>query len=78
MVSEALEEGMITLGTIEAGSSATILPPQQLFCTGDVKRLAHLLSETPRRTDYKRDIGVWSASSGADALLAEISRLIHA
>ncbi len=48
VVSEALTEGMKVLGTVDAGSSATILPPTHLFKAGDVKRLKVLLqSEIP-------------------------------
>ena len=35
VVSEALEEGMEVLGTYEAGSSATVLPQENLFHAGD-------------------------------------------
>ncbi len=64
VVSEALEEGMKVLGTVEAGSSATILPPTNLFKSGDVKRLSELL----RGEISQVDIGVWTAENAARVL----------
>ena len=43
-VNEALEEGMMVLGTYEAGASAALLPPEQLFHAGDWKALAKALA----------------------------------
>ena len=42
-VNEALEEGMMVLGTYEAGASAALLPPEHLFHAGDWKTLAKML-----------------------------------
>ena len=64
VVSEALEEGMKVLGTVEAGSSATILPPTHLFKAGDVKRLIGLLSQEIEQIS----IGEWSAKNAANTL----------
>ena len=45
VVPEALEEGMLVLGTYEAGASAALLPQENLFHSGDWKGLAKKLSE---------------------------------
>ena len=68
VVSEALEEGMKVLGTIEAGASATILPPSHLFKSGDVNRLKQLLSvPLPRINGYEE----WLSES-LDAKVADV------
>lgn len=43
VVSEALEEGMQVLATIESGSGATMLSSRNLFQCGDIEKLASLL-----------------------------------
>ncbi len=65
VVSEALEEGMKVLGTIEAGATATILPLGNLFKAGDVKRLRELLGTEIRDVG----IGCWTAEYAARTLL---------
>ena len=45
VVPEALEEGMLVLGTYEAGASAALLPEDNLFHCGDWKELAKKLSD---------------------------------
>ncbi len=65
VVSEALEEGVKVLGTIDAGSTATILPPSNLFKAGDVKRLRELLQSEISAVDFTN----WTAESAAKALL---------
>ncbi len=65
VVSEALEEGMKVLGTIEAGATATILPPSNLFKAGDVKQLGHLLQG--EISDVR--IGEWTAEYAAKWLV---------
>lgn len=67
VVSEALEEGMVVVGTAEAGASATMLPPERLYPAGDVaalRRILETLWPEPGR------IGTWTAENAADALLA--------
>ncbi len=66
VVSEALEEGLKVLGTIEAGATATILPPTNLFKAGDVLRLRMLLA------DEISDIGIgcWTADYAAKVFTA--------
>ncbi len=71
VVSEALEEGMRVLGTIDAGSTATILPSSHLFKSGDVKRLAQLL----RGEIAPLGIGVWRAENAAQAFLALVQEM---
>ena len=71
VVSEALEEGMRVLGTFEAGASATMLPRERLFRSGDWRRLAELLSacrEDSCEGGAAPGIGAWSASFAAEAL----------
>ena len=68
VVSEALEEGMVVLGTFEAGSSATVLPTSRLFHAGDWRRLARLL-DACRVGGIAPGIGAWSAASAAEAFV---------
>lgn len=68
VVSEALEEGMRVVGTYEAGASATILPPTNLYHAGDWRQLARILS---RKIPHV-DIGRWTAKSAAGRLVAEM------
>lgn len=71
VVNEALEEGMIVLGTRQAGACATILNEKFLFDEGDVYALSRLLEKA--RTEFVAGgIGAWSASSGAARLLKEV------
>ena len=71
VVSEALEEGMRVLATVESGAGATLLPPSNLFRAGDVETLAQKLraSIPPVR------IGDWTAESAAQALLDLVAEL---
>lgn len=43
-LSEAMEEGMVSFGTREAGASAALLPPSRQFRCGDAEALARLLA----------------------------------
>lgn len=65
VVSEALEEGMRVLATVESGAGATLLPPSHLFEAGDVRRLSALLREAIAPVP----IGPWTAEGAAEALL---------
>ena len=65
VVSEALEEGMAVLATVESGAGATVLPPENLFSAGDVQALAEKLS----RPISACGIGHWNVSAAADALV---------
>ena len=69
VVSEALEEGMKVIGTYEAGSSATILPEENLFHAGDWKALKTMLENGVADVG----IGKWTASYAAQALISHIS-----
>ena len=64
VLNEALEEGMAVLASLESGSGATILPPEQLFHAGDAKELRENLSSPIPRPG----IGEWSVSKAADYL----------
>lgn len=72
-LSEALEEGMVGIGTYEAGSSATMLPDSCLFHAGDWRRLARLLMECAHLQSEGKlrgsGIGDWSAEKAAERLL---------
>lgn len=65
VVNEALEEGMLVLGTYEAGSSATILPSGNLFHAGDWRTLREKL-ESPIPAV---DIGCWTVDNAANQLV---------
>ena len=65
VVNEALEEGMKVIGTYEAGSSATILPEENLYHAGDWKRLQSLIERGV--ADVR--IGKWTAAYAAQAVL---------
>ena len=69
VVSEALEEGMLTLGTHEAGSSATILPESHLFHAGDWRALAELLRKAADGELKPTGIGEWTAKKAAELLV---------
>ena len=73
VVSEALEEDMEVFGTREAGSTATILPKENLFAAGDDSALATLLVRFA--TDGARHchgIGDWTADFAAEAFVKEV------
>lgn len=70
VVSEALEEEMQVFASIESGSGATILPPENLFPAQDVKRLRQLLNaDIPRP-----NIGLWTAEYAARYLIDFINQ----
>ena len=74
VVSEALEEGMQVLGSYEAGATATILPRENLFHSGDWQRLASLLEAEKRGELPRAKIGEWTAAHAADRLLAALTQ----
>jgi len=75
VVSEALEEGMIVLGSRQAGASATVLPQTHLFDCGDLRRVATLLGQVLAGRLHRVSIGAWSASAAAERLDAFCSTL---
>ena len=68
VVSEALEEGMNVIGTYEAGASATILPNERLFHSGDCKALVAIIENERKGTLPSCTIGNWTAEKAADML----------
>ena len=66
VVNEALEEGMLVLGTYEAGASRAILPEVNLFHSGNWRSLATLLANPIQPCK----IGEWSVRSAAEKLIA--------
>ena len=75
VLNEALEEGMIVLGTVDAGSSATILDDKYKFHAGDWRRLwamlwqmVHARSE-PDTAQISRLSDTWSAANAAKTLI---------
>ena len=71
-LNEALEEGMVTLGTCEAGASAAMLPKSHQFCAGDWKALAKLLMRAAKGELGPTGIGEWTAEYAAEKLLAMV------
>lgn len=73
-LNEALEEGMIGLGTHEAGASAALLPEAQRFHAGDVAALARLLEKAYagelRPTGMPVD---YTAAGAAERLMAYVA-----
>ena len=69
VVSEALEEGMDVIGTFEAGASATLLPKERLFHSGDWRTLAALIVKEMKGELPPCGIGEWTAKLGAKRLL---------
>lgn len=65
VVNEALEEGMIVLGTYEAGAPITMLPPEALFHAGDVEGLKKKLKRLPQG----KGIGDWALQKMAHAFI---------
>lgn len=71
VVSEALEEGMRVLATVDSGAGATLLPPSHLFKAGEVKRLSMLLCNDIAPVS----IGPWTAKNAAEALLKLVEEM---
>ena len=71
-LNEAIEEGMKTIGTYEAGSSVTILPESNLYHAGDWRRLKQLLEDGHLE---KVEIGEWSPDRGAGKLMESMNNL---
>lgn len=67
VVSEALEEGMAVVGTVEAGASATMLLPERLYTDGDVAALRRILETLWPGTDR---IGSWTAENAVVAFIS--------
>ena len=68
VVSEALEEGMVVVGTHEAGSCATVLPERCLFHAGDWRALAKLLCDDMPEIG----IGEWTARNAGEWMMSEV------
>lgn len=65
VINEAMEEGIRTIGTFEAGASSTLLPERCLYHAGDITALTSLLqSDLPCV-----EIGGWSCKAFADFLV---------
>lgn len=77
VISEAIEEGMVVLGTSVVGASATILPRQNVFNVGDWKALAKML-DLIARSEITKDapqfvpIDGWSALDASKFLIGFI------
>lgn len=69
VVSEALEEGMLVLGSDEAGASATMLPSSHRFGCRDYVRLAELLVCAAEGKLARVPIGKWTAAQAAARLV---------
>lgn len=64
VVNEALEEGMIVIGSVEAGATRAMLPRSRLFHCHDVEALSRLLMKTLN----PQPIGFW----GVDAVARRV------
>ena len=73
VVNEALEEGLVAIGTYETGASATMLSKERQFMAGDWRRLAMLLKECAALKVLGQlrgpGIGAWSAKAATERLL---------
>lgn len=74
VISEAIEEGMVVLGTTVVGASATILPCQNVFEVGDWRKLAKMLelvlrSENAVEAPKFVSIEGWSARDASNFMI---------
>ena len=69
VVNEALEEGMLVLGTFETGASAAMLPRSHLFRAGDWRTLSALLLKAANGEIGPTGIGDWTAKAAARRLM---------
>lgn len=82
VVSEALEEGMVVLGSDVVGAPATILPQQNLFKVGDVLALAYKLRllagnvASDKVPQYVNCEG-WRVEDAANFLISQIRASDH-
>lgn len=67
VVNEAMEEGMSVVGTVDAGASVTMLPPQCVYKSGDVRRLVEILSGNIEKASIEN----WSAKTAAESFMKE-------
>ena len=72
-LSEALEEGMVALGTCEAGASAALLPQSRQFRCGAVAELAELVSAARKMVPMPMPAD-FTAKGAARGLLAEAAK----
>ena len=69
VVNEALAEGMRVIGTYEAGSSATMLTEDLLFCSDDWRHLQKIMSLDA--TYEKMSNADWSVKNAASQFLKQ-------
>lgn len=69
VVSEALEEGMNVIGSLDCGAPPTLLPPERLFACGDIKALSRLIEQEFVGALPSCTIGDWTAAKGARRLM---------
>lgn len=74
VVSEALEEGMFVLGTVETGAPAALLQPSRQFRCGDTVELARLLAGARGLESSPMPSG-FTAAGAAARLLAVVERM---
>lgn len=73
-LNEALEEGMIGLGTHEAGASAALLPDEQRYPAGDARALAALLASVAAGGTWRRSVPQDYTPQGAAERLFSLVR----
>lgn len=71
-LSEALAEGMEVIGTFEAGSSATILPPERLYHAGDYNVLADMIVNVGKLP--AAEFSPWTVDAAAKRVLGLVKR----
>lgn len=80
VANEALDEGMILVGTNQAGASATLLPKERRYSCGDWRGLAKILYSMRQRDFMKMrtgdGIGNWTPSYAATVLLSRYRELV--
>jgi len=69
-LNEAMEEGVISLGTYEAGSSSSMLQESHLFHAGDWEGLSRLLAKVANGNLGFVGMGEWTAECAAGKLLS--------
>ena len=74
VISEAIEEGMIVLGTSVVGASATILPRQNMFEVGKWRTLARMLElvlQSENAADVPKFVSIdgWSAKDASKFMI---------
>ena len=74
-LNEAISEGMVALGTREAGSSMSMLPTNCLFHAGDASALAELFKKVAQDGINRVDISNWTPDVAVERLLKKFDEV---